>query len=143
MKRDEILNQAKQCVTIDRQKVHGDAEDNFATIAALWKAYIEQACLGGEDALTILPEDVAAMMVLFKVARIASGSPDYADNWIDICGYAACGGEIGTKGYIPELNKDMSEEEASCFYTVDPLNLINGIATKIFINPEEKPGGSE
>ena len=143
MKRDEILNKAKEYVTVDRQKVHGDAEDNFATIAALWKTYIEQACICGEDTLTILPEDVAAMMVLMKVARIAGGSPDHADNWIDICGYAACGGEIATKGYIPELNKDMSDQEASDFYTVDPLDLINGIVTKVFINPEEKPGGSE
>ena len=142
MKRDEILNKAKQCVTVDRQKVHGDAEDNFATIAALWKAYIEQACLGGDYDLTILPEDVAAMMVLFKVARIAGGSPDHADNWIDICGYAACGGEIGTKGYIPELNEDMSEEEASDFYWLDPLDIIKK-STKIYVNPDEKPGGSE
>ena len=142
MKRDEILNKAKEYVTVDRQKVHGDAEDNFATIAALWKAYLEQACLGGEDALTILPEDVAAMMVLMKVARIAGGSPDHADNWIDICGYAACGGEIATKGYIPELNEDMSEQEASDVYRLDPLNLSDDMI-KLCINPDEKPGGSE
>ena len=142
MKRDEILNKAKEYVTVDRQKVHGDAEDNFATIAALWQASLEQACLGGEDALTILPEDVAAMMVLMKVARIAGGSPDHADNWIDICGYAAGGGEIATKGYIPELNEDMSEQEASDFYRLDPLNLIDDMI-KLCINPDEKPGGSE
>lgn len=142
MKRDEILNKAKQCVTVDRHAVHGEAEDNFKKIAALWCAYLEQTCIGDDYDLTILPEDVAAMMVLFKVARIAGGSPDHADNWIDICGYAACGGEIATKGYIPELNKDMSEQEASDFYRLDPLNLIDDMI-KLCINPDEKPGGSE
>jgi len=37
-------------------------------------------------------EDVANMMILFKVARNSANSKD--DNWIDIAGYAACGGEV-------------------------------------------------
>lgn len=41
----------------------------------------------------MLPEDVAAMMALLKIARIASGHAK-ADNWVDLAGYAACGGEI-------------------------------------------------
>lgn len=39
-------------------------------------------------------EDVAAMMVMFKMARVATGQ-NKVDNWIDAAGYAACGGEIG------------------------------------------------
>lgn len=39
------------------------------------------------------PDDVAAMMMLLKIARIATGEPK-EDNWIDAAGYAACGGEI-------------------------------------------------
>jgi hypothetical protein len=35
------------------------------------------------------------MLALLKVARIRS-NPKHADNWIDIAGYAACGGEIAT-----------------------------------------------
>lgn len=34
-----------------------------------------------------------AMMCLFKLARIATGHGK-ADNWIDLAGYAACGGEL-------------------------------------------------
>ena len=33
------------------------------------------------------------MLILQKTARIASGHAKN-DNWIDIAGYAACGGEI-------------------------------------------------
>lgn len=43
--------------------------------------------------MCILPEDVAAMLALLKIARIASGHAK-ADNWVDLAGYAACGGEI-------------------------------------------------
>ena len=87
MKRADILATASEYVTTDRAATHGDAEDNFRRIAELWKAY-----LGVDDITTI---DVAVMLALLKVARIRS-NPNHADNWIDIAGYAACGGEIAT-----------------------------------------------
>jgi hypothetical protein len=87
MKRADILATASEYVTTDRAATHGDAEDNFRRIAELWKAY-----LGVDDITTI---DVAVMLALLKVARIRS-NPTHADNWIDIAGYAACGGEIAT-----------------------------------------------
>ena len=34
---------------------------------------------------------------MFKVARIATGHGK-ADNWIDLAGYAACGGELEAEG---------------------------------------------
>ena len=40
--------------------------------------------------------DVAVMMNLLKVARIKS-NPTHPDNWVDACGYMACGGEIVSK----------------------------------------------
>lgn len=42
-------------------------------------------------------EDVAMMMVLFKTGRIMSGKVN-PDNYIDLAGYAACAGEIATRG---------------------------------------------
>lgn len=87
MKRADILATASEYVTKDRAATHGDAEDNFRRIAELWNAY-----LGVDDITTI---DVAVMLALLKVARIRS-NPTHADNWIDIAGYAACGGEIAT-----------------------------------------------
>lgn len=88
MKRTEILDTAREYVTKDRAATHGDAEDNFRRIAELWSAYLEPEA-------TISATDVAAMMALLKIARISSNDSN-PDNWIDIAGYAACGGEIAT-----------------------------------------------
>ena len=88
MKRADILDTAKVYVTKDRAADHGDMEDNFATIAEFWSRYLNA---------DVTPHDVAAMMVLLKIARIRSNAA-HQDNWIDAAGYAACGGEIATKG---------------------------------------------
>ena len=37
------------------------------------------------------------MLALLKIARIATGHAK-EDNWVDLAGYAACGGEIETGG---------------------------------------------
>lgn len=87
MKRADILATASEYVTTDRAATHGDAEDNFRRTAKLWSAYM------GVD--TISATDVAVMLALLKVARIRQ-NPTHQDNWIDIAGYAACGGEIAT-----------------------------------------------
>ena len=88
--RESILDAAKQCVCTDREGQYGSPEDNFALIAKLWSEYLHAAT--GEEA-GISAEDVAVMMCLLKIARIATGAPK-ADSWIDLAGYAACGGEI-------------------------------------------------
>ena len=86
MDRSQILDTAKQYVNVDRAGTHGDAESNFGLIAAYWSAHLD-AYVG--------PEDVAIMMTLLKLAR-AKANPGHADNWVDGCGYLACGGEIAT-----------------------------------------------
>lgn len=87
MTRAEILETARQAVTIDRAATHGNAEDGFGLIAAYWSAHLE---------CTVKASDVAVMMVLLKLARIKANS-GHSDSWVDVCGYAACGGEIATK----------------------------------------------
>ena len=86
--RGQVLDTAKEYVTKDRASDHGYMEDNFNTIGAYWSVH-----LGVEVDAT----DVAVMMNLLKVARIKS-NPKHPDNWIDACGYMACGGEIVGKG---------------------------------------------
>ena len=93
MTRDEILNAAAACVSGDRQQDYGSPERSFAVIADLWTIYLGSKCVSTDDNINLFPEDVAAMMALFKVARIATGHGK-ADNWIDLAGYAACGGEL-------------------------------------------------
>lgn len=87
MTRAEILEAARQCVCGDRDIQYGNPEDNFHVIATMWEAY-----LGVE----VTSEDVAMMMCLFKIARIMTGTAK-EDSFVDLCGYAACGGEIATE----------------------------------------------
>lgn len=88
VKRYDVLASAGQCVCGDRDKNYGSPEDSFTTIARMWNAYLD-----AKPVKVIDGKDVAAMMALLKVARIAAGVYK-ADNWIDLAGYAACGGEI-------------------------------------------------
>ena len=94
MTREEILDTAKKCVCGDRDQQYGSPENNFSLIADLWVPYLKEKCVSPGSIVDIEPEDVAAMMVLFKMARVATGSYS-ADSWVDAAGYAACGGEIG------------------------------------------------
>ena len=87
--REALLEDAKKIVTHDRNDDYGEPEDNFKKIAEMWTAY-----LGHKYEFT--PIDVSMMMTLLKVARIGSGSPTF-DSFVDIAGYAACGGEIFIK----------------------------------------------
>ena len=89
MKRAEILAAAERCVCGDREQDYGSPEDNFSTIGNLWSDYLHGA---GKPAF-ITAKDVAAMLALLKIARISSGHAK-EDNWVDLAGYAACGGEI-------------------------------------------------
>ena len=86
MTREEILETAKKIVSGDRDKQYGQPEDNFSDVASLWNAYL------GMDELGVA--DVAIMMILFKVARLKSSGYKSADSWVDIAGYAACGGDL-------------------------------------------------
>lgn len=89
--RSDILDLAKRCVCGDREQDYGSPEQNFERIATLWEVYLAGKCTGAD--VCILAQDVAAMLALLKIARIASGHAK-ADNWVDLAGYAACGGEI-------------------------------------------------
>lgn len=91
--RESILQTAKKCVCGNREEDYGSPEDNFKTIASLWEVYLKTKCVGGGADISINADDVAVLMILVKIARISSGHAKY-DNWIDIAGYAACGGEI-------------------------------------------------
>jgi hypothetical protein len=88
--RAAVLDTAKEYVTKDRAADHGDMEDNFRTIASYWNTHL------GLIEGFIEPHDVAVMMTLLKVARIKQNEK-HLDNWVDACGYMACGGEIVSK----------------------------------------------
>ena len=84
MRRQDILDTAKNIITNDRAATHGGAEDSFGAIASMWSAYL---------GVNITQHDVCAMLVLLKVARIKKNAK-HLDSWVDIAGYSAIGGEI-------------------------------------------------
>lgn len=84
MNRADILDHAKAIVVSDRNLDYGEPEQNFSCIAEMWTLYKSEP---------FEPHDVAAMLALVKIARIRN-SPDKDDNWVDLAGYAACGGEV-------------------------------------------------
>lgn len=100
MTRNDILNKAAEIVGGHRTVEYGEPEDNFGIIARLWSAYL------GIDISSV---DVSMLMVLFKAARVKTGTGT-EDSFIDIAGYAACGGEIHAEKseyddirYLPDI----------------------------------------
>lgn len=84
--RQQLLEEATRITTQDRNKDHGNPEDNFRHIAGFWGTYLT-ASAGHEIILT--PQDVAHMMMLQKIARLAT-NPQHLDSLVDVAGYAAC-----------------------------------------------------
>jgi len=87
MTRVELLNRAQELTCKVREAEYGSPENSFSQIAEFWNAYIEQIIFPLEA------QDVAAMMILLKVARQITGNGKL-DNWVDIAGYAACAAEF-------------------------------------------------
>lgn len=94
MTREEILEEAKKCVCGHREQDYGTPESNFQLIADLWNSYLGYINRGDEPCKDcISPKDVAMMMALLKIARIRQGGGS-GDSFVDLAGYAACGGEL-------------------------------------------------
>lgn len=89
----EILEQANKLVSGDRNKKHGDKVVNHENIARLWTGYIQNKT---KLNIVILPEDVASLMCLLKIARTQAGEHNL-DDYVDAVGYASIAGEIAEK----------------------------------------------
>lgn len=86
MTRQQILDTAARYVTADRNATHGEPENSFPAIAAVWSARL---------GITITPWQVCLLMADLKACR-AWANPGNIDNWTDGAGYYACGGELAT-----------------------------------------------
>ena len=99
MTRSKVLNDAA-AATIEREGQFGSPQDNLGLVADLWEQYINNI----EPHPTYLhkeitAKDVGVMMILFKVARIASTQSGkhikpHHDTLVDIAGYAAITSEL-------------------------------------------------
>ena len=93
MNTTKILEQTKKLVSTDREDKHGDKVVNHENIARLWSGYIQNKT---KLNINILPEDVANMMALLKIARTQAGQHNI-DDYVDACGYSAIAGEIAQR----------------------------------------------
>ena len=93
MNTTKILEQTKKLVSTDREDKHGDKVQNHENIARLWSSYIQNKT---KLNILIMPEDVANLMTLLKIAR-SQGGKFNIDDYVDMCGYSAIAGEIGSK----------------------------------------------
>jgi hypothetical protein len=84
MDRSEIIRQADDIINNARARQHGDAHSSFKAVAKLWS----EIC--GRE---VGAHEVCLMMIALKIMR-AVNTPDHADHWRDIIGYAALGAEI-------------------------------------------------
>lgn len=90
MKRDEVLDTAKELINGSRAADYGDAFDNFGRIAAGWNAIIPEAMKTHGH---VTEQHVALMMDWVKTARLLNNL-NKDDSWVDKCGYSALGGEF-------------------------------------------------
>ena len=91
--RREILQAADRCVCGDRDQEYGGLEDSFALIARLWEPIIEARCVSPGADVNVDAVAVALLMAELKIARAATNET-HLDSWVDLAGYAACGGEL-------------------------------------------------
>ena len=89
MTKDECLDKAKELVNGDRALDYGDAHFLHSRVARMLNVYL-QAPDGARRVITA--QDVAVMMILLKIARVAHRATD--DSFVDICGYAALATEM-------------------------------------------------
>jgi Domain of unknown function (DUF6378) len=92
MLKKDILQLAMQA-TADRGLNYGKPEHNFERIARRWSVHIKNSY--GID-IELIPSSVAIMMADMKCARLENDD-SHKDSWVDLAGYAACGGEIAVK----------------------------------------------
>lgn len=83
-----ILDTAREAVTKDRAATHGALEASFGQIAAIWSVRL---------GVTVTPAQVSILMIDLKTVR-AWNNAGHLDNWVDMAGYAACGGELAASG---------------------------------------------
>ena len=106
MNTTKILEQTKKLVSTDREDKHGDKVQNHENIARLWSGFLQNKT---KLNIQLLPEDVANLMALLKIARTQAGQHNI-DDYVDACGYSAIAGEIANKR--TELSDTLGENNA-------------------------------
>ena len=98
--RAKLLTDAASIIDGDRNVQYGNPIDDFSLTASMWQEYLRRIMVTrNTDEVYLDPHDVAVMMMLVKISRLAQ-SPEKHDHWLDIAGYAGCGWECVTQTYL-------------------------------------------
>jgi hypothetical protein len=84
MNKEDVLITASNLISGQRADDYGSLEDNFGRIAIMWGVVLGRV---------VTTEQVALCMASVKMCRLVN-SPDHADSWVDLAGYAAIGSEL-------------------------------------------------
>lgn len=91
--RGNVLIEAHEIINGERQNAYGSPENNFSTIAGLWKEYLA----GKYDFdFALSPDDVAIMLALLKIARISTGTA-VKDSFVDAAGYIGLAADLSAE----------------------------------------------
>lgn len=85
-----------------RQKTYGHPRGDFDRVAGMWAALL---------GIPLTAEDVAIMMVAFKLAR-ARQTPQHRDTKVDIIGYTICLDRLDEPQELPEWERDLIQRKA-------------------------------
>lgn len=120
--RGEVLVEALSIINGERQDAYGNPEDNFATIAEFWTAYMKASRkrlppnAPEHIHFWITPKDVAVMMALLKIARIATGT-QRKDSYVDAAGYIGLAADMDSEAAPPAETDEEREAAAKIFAT--------------------------
>lgn len=118
-KAKDILDDASKLISEDRHVDHGPADASFERIAKLWSIILDKP---------LQPHQVAQCMIALKLSRI-NHQCTHMDNWKDIAGYAALGGEMARQYTVLGTSSTAPID-------IDKI-LINGLAPSEFFSNDE------
>lgn len=87
--RAELLREAEQLITGDRNETYGTPTQNFSNIAAMLNVQFAHKL---KDGVQFTGADVSQIQMITKLCRMIAQPK--RDNYVDIAGYAACGWEV-------------------------------------------------
>jgi hypothetical protein len=124
--KESILEEARQNVCGDRNTSYGPPIEDFECQAVMMSAYLTRT---NGYLVNVRASDIASLMILVKVARQAHCSK--RDNWVDMAGYAACGGEVNDTEIMEDRIRDMDFTN-ECFSEELQSSLIKSAVTRLF-----------
>lgn len=90
--RGDLLNEARELVTGDRNNQYGEPLQDFQRTADM------MSIMGFRfNGNAIEPHHTALILAIVKMSRI-TWNPNKRDSWVDLAGYAATGWECMTSG---------------------------------------------